>query len=492
MTRSRICRTGLSAWSDSSAHWQTRRPSRWRCFSWTSTTSSSPTTVWGTKRGTGCSSQWPGDTLARLGGDEFTILLERINSVADAVGVADRIAAALRAPFGGGGQDVFITASMGAALNGPLMKKPSDLLRAADIAMYRAKANGKGRCAVFDGGMAAAAMERLELETDLRRAAERGEFRVHYQPIVQLATGLITEAEALVRWEHPQHGLVPPLRFIPLAEETGLIVPIGQWILEEACRQTRAWHAQWPARPPLVMSVNLSARQFQQTDLLQVITDALQHSGLAARYLKLEITESVAMRDAQSTIETLRELTHLGVRLAIDDFGTGYSSLAYLNQFPIDTLKIDRSFVDKLADGPEHVAVVRTIVALAKALDLRVTGEGIETAEQALQLEALGCDLGQGYLFSKPQPHEAFSALLAKSAWSLTFRSLIRVRGARTRSLYQLLAQCGRPEKGQCRIQRQVDRERPAIGRTVAPAGRPDLRTHRNRRLRRRSGRGDR
>jgi EAL domain-containing protein (putative c-di-GMP-specific phosphodiesterase class I) len=273
---------------------------------------------------------------------------------------------------------------------------------------------------VFDGGMAATAMARLELETDLRRAIERGEFRVHYQPIVQLATGMITEAEALVRWEHPQHGLVPPLQFIPLAEETGLIVPIGQWILEEACRQTRAWHTRWPAQQPLVMSVNLSARQFQQPDLLDVVTSALQQSGLAARYLKLEITESVAMRDAQSTIETLRELTHLGVRLALDDFGTGYSSLAYLNQFPIDTLKIDRSFVDKLGDGPEHVAVVRTIIALAKALDLRVTGEGIETTNQAQQLEALGCDLGQGYIFSRPQSREAFGALLAESAWSLS------------------------------------------------------------------------
>jgi EAL domain-containing protein (putative c-di-GMP-specific phosphodiesterase class I) len=313
---------------------------------------------------------------------------------------------------------VFVTASIGIAVNGPQMAKPDDLLRAADIAMYRAKTNGKGRCEVFDSSMAARSMERLEVETDLRRAIERGEFRVHYQPIVQLATGRVIEAEALVRWEHPRHGLVPPGRFIPLAEETGLIVPIGQCVLEEACRQARAWHMQWPADPPLVMSVNLSARQLQQPDLLQVVTDALRQTGLAPSHLKLEITESVAMQDAESTIETLRRLRDLGVQLAIDDFGTGYSSLAYLNRFPIDALKIDRSFVAKLGDSAENAAVVRTIVALANALDLRVTGEGIETAEQAMELEAQGCELGQGYYFGRPQPNEALGAILAESARS--------------------------------------------------------------------------
>jgi diguanylate cyclase (GGDEF)-like protein len=361
----------------------------------------------------------PGDTLARLGGDEFTILLERIHGDADAIIVAERIAEELRAPFGGEVRDVFVTASIGIAVNGPQTAKPDDLLRAADIAMYRAKTNGKGRCEVFDSSMAAHAMERLEVETDLRRAIERGEFRVFYQPIVQLATRRVSEAEALVRWEHPTHGLVLPARFIPLAEETGLIVPIGQWVLEEACRQARAWHLQFPAQQRLLMSVNLSARQFQQPDLLQVVTNALRQSGLAPRHLKLEITESVAMRDAQSTIETLRALTDLGVQLAIDDFGTGYSSLAYLNKFPLHALKIDRSFVAKLGEGIENAAVIRTIIALAKALNLHVTAEGIETAAQAQELEMLGCELGQGYLFSRPQPSEALRDLLAESSLSL-------------------------------------------------------------------------
>jgi EAL domain-containing protein (putative c-di-GMP-specific phosphodiesterase class I) len=226
--------------------------------------------------------------------------------------------------------------------------------------------------------------------------------------------------EALVRWEHPERGLVPPNAFIPLAEETNLIVPIGQWVLEEACHQAQAWALQYPARPPLVMSVNLSARQLQQPDLTEVVTGILRRSGLAPKCLKLEITESVLMRDAEAAIRTLRELRDIGVQLAIDDFGTGYSSLAYLNQFPIDALKIDRSFVATLAQGADNAAVVRSIIALGAALDLRVTGEGIETVEQWVALKALGCKLGQGYYFGRPQPAKALSALIATSAWSET------------------------------------------------------------------------
>jgi diguanylate cyclase (GGDEF)-like protein len=362
----------------------------------------------------------PGDTLARLGGDEFTIILEPIQGVEDAIAVTERITEELRAPFLTQGPEVFVTASVGIAVNTPEQGRANDLLRAADIAMYRAKTDGKACYALFDASMAVPAIERLEVETDLRHAVERGEFRVHYQPIVELTTGQMTEVEALVRWEHPERGLVPPNAFIPLAEETNLIVPIGQWVLEQACHQAQAWALQYPARPPLVMSVNLSARQLQQPDLTEVVTGILRRSGLAPKCLKLEITESVLMRDAEAAIRTLRELRDIGVQLAIDDFGTGYSSLAYLNQFPIDALKIDRSFVATLAQGADNAAVVRSIIALGAALDLRVTGEGIETVEQWVALKALGCKLGQGYYFGRPQPAKALSALIATSAWSET------------------------------------------------------------------------
>jgi diguanylate cyclase (GGDEF)-like protein len=357
----------------------------------------------------------PGDTLARHGGDEFTILLNPIGSVADALDVAERIGAELSAPFHLKEREVFVTASIGVALNGPHTAGPEDLLREADTAMYHAKTNGKARCEVFTSRMATQATERLDLETDLRRAVGRDEFRVYYQPIVQLATGGLVEFEALLRWEHPERGLVSPLSFIPLAEETGLIVPIGQWVLEQACRQARSWQLQFPGYDDLVMGVNLSACQLQQPDLLDIVKQTLGDTGLSPRCLKLEITESVAMQDAESTGETLLKLTELGVQLAIDDFGTGYSSLAYLNRFPIDVLKIDQSFVARLGDGPEHAALVRSIIALATALNLRVTGEGIETAEQRRELQLLGCQLGQGYFFSEPKAPDKLVALFGKT-----------------------------------------------------------------------------
>ena len=357
----------------------------------------------------------PGDTLARLGGDEFTILLQDIHGASEAAAVMERVLAQLQAPIHLGGQDVFVTTSAGIAINDAETCEPEEMLRAADIAMYRAKTDGKARYTVFNTTMAAPAVERLELESDLRQAIARGELRLHYQPIVELSTGRVSEVEALLRWAHPRRGLVPPDAFIPLAEETGLIVPIGQWVLEEACRQARAWRRQFPGQAPLVMSVNVSARQLQQPDLVAMVSRTLRDTGLHPGNLKLEITESVAMQDAESTIGTLRGLADLGVQLAIDDFGTGYSSLAYLNRFPIDVIKIDRSFVTKLGSDGENATVVRGIIALARALDLRVTAEGIETVEQAEELSALQCEFGQGYYFGKPQPPQALVGLLAGS-----------------------------------------------------------------------------
>jgi EAL domain-containing protein (putative c-di-GMP-specific phosphodiesterase class I) len=260
--------------------------------------------------------------------------------------------------------------------------------------------------------MDARSLERLELETDLRHALERGELRLHYQPVVELATARIVGLEALLRWEHAERGLVQPEQFIPLAEETGLIVPIGRWVLIEACRQAQTWHALHPTDRPLVMSVNLSGRQFQHPRVVEDVAVALRESGLEPACLKLEITESVAMEAGLGTIQVLQALRGLGVQLAIDDFGTGYSSLAYLKRFPVDTLKIDRAFVDGLGYDEQDTAIVRSVLALARTLGLSVTAEGIEAAEQLAQLRGLACDEGQGYYFARPQPFQALQALL--------------------------------------------------------------------------------
>ncbi len=355
----------------------------------------------------------PGDTAARLGGDEFTVLLEDVADVGDAIHVAERIALELQAPLSLNGQEVFATTSIGITISGEGQSAPDDLLRDADVAMYRAKSKGRAQYEVFDPEMNARALERLHLETDLWQAVERGELRVFYQPKVRLDTQEIVGLEALVRWEHPRHGLVSPADFIPLAEETGVILPIGHWVLREACRQARVWQDVRPDAEPLQMAVNLSARQLGQSDLTQCIADVLKETGLAPRHLKLEITESVVMGDAETSIRTLRELKNLGVQLAIDDFGTGYSSLSYLRRFPVDTLKIDRSFINNLGSDIEDTEIVRAIISLAQALKLEVTAEGIETAAQALELAELHCDWGQGYHFARPMPADAISVLLA-------------------------------------------------------------------------------
>ncbi len=356
----------------------------------------------------------PDDTLARLGGDEFVVLLEGLTDPSDATRLAARIAAspALWAPYPLEGREVSVHASVGVAVGRAGAATAADLLRDADTALYRAKAAGKGDYAVFDPAMNAAAVARLELEADLRRAVARGELALAYQPLVALADGRVRRAEALVRWTDPARGPVPPGCFIPLAEETGLIRAIGRWVLAEACRQAAAWRRAFGDRAPVVC-VNLSAREFGDPDLPTTVAGALRDAGLAPAGLALEITEGVLMGTAPGTLATLWQLRDLGVGLAVDDFGTGYSSLAYLKRFPVDTLKIDRAFVAGLGADGEDTAIVGAVVGLAHALGLATVAEGVETADQAAGLRRLGCTLAQGYHFARPLPPAALAALLA-------------------------------------------------------------------------------
>jgi diguanylate cyclase (GGDEF)-like protein/PAS domain S-box-containing protein len=356
-----------------------------------------------------------GDTIARFGGDEFAVLIENITDAREVVRAADRILERLRQPMLVEGREIFASASIGIALNRPAGHdaQPDDLLREADIALYQAKAAGKARAVVFDPSMNARAMERLELEADLRAAMDRGELQMYYQPIVDLETGAISEVEALVRWRHPRRGLLAPAEFIPLAEETGLIIPLGRWILLEACREIRALREH--AAPDVVLSVNLSVRQFQQPDLADEVAAVLAETGMDPAALCLEITESLLMEDARSTVLTLGALKALGVQLAIDDFGTGYSSLSYLSRFPVDTLKIDRSFVTALDSNEGNaVAIVRAVTTLGHTLGIAVTAEGIETAAHLMTVRAIGCDRGQGYFFAPPLPAAALSGVLSR------------------------------------------------------------------------------
>jgi len=353
-------------------------------------------------------------TIARLGGDEFTILLDQLEDPSDATQIAERLLKVLSPPFKVDGKEIFTSVSIGIALSSIGYDKPEDLLRDADIAMYRAKSLGKARYEVFDVAMRTSVMARLQLETDLRHALERGEFRNFYQPIVCLDSGRIIGFEALSRWQHPTRGLLQPLEFIPVAEETGMIRELGWWNLQEACRQICAWNALRNGRPPLTISVNLSVKQFLQPNLVAELEQLLRELALSPNILKLEITESAVMTDPSAAIEMLLKIKSLGVQLSIDDFGTGYSSLSYLHRFPLDMLKIDRSFIKTLDQGGDSIEIVRTILPMANSLRLDVIAEGVETAEQLAILRKLRCEYAQGYYFSKPVAADAAGALLEK------------------------------------------------------------------------------
>jgi predicted signal transduction protein with EAL and GGDEF domain len=356
------------------------------------------------------------DILARLGGDIFAILLDDIRDPSDGVRVAERIQQNLLAPFSVDGRQLQVTVSIGIAASVTNYSAAEDVWRDADTAMYRARSLGDSRYQMCDPTMHAAAVSRLKLENDLRQAESRGELQVYYQPIVSLQSGCLSGFEALIRWQRPGFGLVPPMDFIPVAEETGLIVPIGSWVLREACRQMRAWHLRFSSEPALTIAVNFSAKQFIQPDLVEQVAAILRETGLDPRSLKIEFTESVAMQDAERTTRILNEFKALGLYTSIDDFGTGYSSLSYLSRLPLDILKLDRTFVSGMDKNKESRHIVHTIISLAHNLGMDVVAEGIETLAQADELKSLGCHYAQGYFFSKPINNISVEVLLSASA----------------------------------------------------------------------------
>ena len=357
----------------------------------------------------------PGDTVARLGGDEFAILIHRVEDASGAIHVADRIQDILSMNFSIDGNDVMVTASIGIAHSSTGYTNPEEILRDADIAMYRAKAEGKARYEIFDRDMHQSAVALLKLETELRRSVHRGEFIMNYQPIVSLKGGRIVGFEGLVRWQHPERGIVTPSQFIAIAEETGLIVPLGWWVLRESCRQTRIWQKMFPGEPSLWISVNMSGKLFMNSEMVDQLLSILEETGLAPSSLRIEVTENVVMDHADLAVRNLMELRALGVQISIDDFGTGYSSLSYLQRFHYDQLKIDRSFVSQLAFPGDSRAIVETILNLANSLGIGVIAEGIETAEQVDRLRQMQCPHGQGFWFSRPLAVSAAEELIASS-----------------------------------------------------------------------------
>ncbi|NET09262.1 MAG: EAL domain-containing protein [Symploca sp. SIO2B6] len=355
-------------------------------------------------------------SVARVGGNEFAVLLPRIKEAARVEEIADDVQAALNQPITLNEQELFITTSVGIAMSPieDLVIQPDTLLRDAHTAMYRAKALGKPR-QLFTTSMHNRAISRLQLESELRQGIKRQEFCLNYQPIISLETGQITGFEALVRWQHPTQGFVSPGKFIPVAEETGLIIPMGRWILAEACRQMKAWHQQFPQYSKLIIGVNLSSRQFTHPNLIEEIEQILDETQFDYHSLKLEITESMAMSDVESAIDMLLRLKKMNLTLSIDDFGTGYSSLSYLHRFPTDILKVDRSFVSRMENGEEDAEIVKTIITLGHNLGMAVVAEGVETASQLSMLRELQCEYGQGYFFAKPMSAKDAAELLERS-----------------------------------------------------------------------------
>jgi diguanylate cyclase (GGDEF)-like protein len=342
------------------------------------------------------------DTVARFGGDEFVILLEDINDLENSTQVASWILQELNLPFSIDGREMYISASIGIVMGATGYTNAEDVVRDADIAMYHAKAKGKSRYEVFYPAMRTRIMERLEIETELRQAIDRHELKLHYQIIASIYTGQIIGFEALVRWEHPKRGLLPPKEFIPIAEETGLIIPLDRYVLREACQQLNQWQKETPALLPLSVSVNISGKHVSQADLYEYVKNTLLETELKPENLKLEITESVLMENLESTERVLRQLQQLGVQIQIDDFGIGYSSLGYLSNFPVDALKIDHSFVHQLTDDSNDLKIVQAILMLSHRLGVGVIAEGIETEQQLMQLRDLGCELGQGFFVAMP------------------------------------------------------------------------------------------